>query len=211
MLTDLDCIVVLSCLTKIIMGKEKIIQFLMETNLVSHNKAHEISSNFSERTLLKNEFFLREGSFSNEYLFLESGFMLAFALDARGNEVTTNFYSNNAMVFEVDSFFNRTKSVENIHALTPCKCMCITYEKLNLLFHSMPEFRDFGRYILVKGFAALKNRTLSMITETAEHRYQRLLASNPHIFQSSPLKYIASYLGVTETSLSRIRKEFAKK
>jgi CRP-like cAMP-binding protein len=80
-----------------------------------------------------------------------------------------------------------------------------------MLFHSLPEFRDFGRSILVKGFAALKSRVLSMITETAEERYAQLLKNNPEIFQHAPLKIIASYLGVTDTSLSRIRKEFSKK
>jgi len=80
-----------------------------------------------------------------------------------------------------------------------------------MLFHSIPEFRDFGRSILVKGFASLKIRMLSMITETAEERYASLLHSNPEIFQYAPLKQIASYLGITDTSLSRIRKEILKK
>jgi CRP-like cAMP-binding protein len=87
----------------------------------------------------------------------------------------------------------------------------ITYEQLNMLFHSLPEFRDFGRSVLVKGFAALKTRVLSMITETAEERYAHLLETNPEVFQYAPLKNIASYLGVTDSSLSRIRKEFTKK
>jgi len=82
---------------------------------------------------------------------------------------------------------------------------------LNKLFHELYEFREFGRHILVKGFAALKSRMLSMITETAEERYAGLLKTNPEIFQHAPLKTIASYLGITDTSLSRIRKEFSKK
>jgi CRP-like cAMP-binding protein len=108
-------------------------------------------------------------------------------------------------------FFNRTKSRENIQALEDCKGWFITYEQLNYLFHTLPEFRDFGRAILVKGFAALKTRMLSMITETAEQRYHALLSSNPEIFQHAALKHIATYLGITDTSLSRIRKESIKK
>ena len=75
----------------------------------------------------------------------------------------------------------------------------------------MPEFRDFGRSILVKGFSSLKVRMLSMITETAEQRYDTLLKTNPEIFQHAALKHIATYLGITDTSLSRIRKEYTKK
>jgi hypothetical protein len=75
----------------------------------------------------------------------------------------------------------------------------------------MHDFRDFGRSILVKGFSSLKIRMLSMITETAEQRYDTMLKTNPEIFQQAPLKHIASYLGITDTSLSRIRKEYTKK
>jgi CRP-like cAMP-binding protein len=137
--------------------------------------------------------------------------MRSFAYDTEGNDVTTNFYSDSQVVFEVSSFFNRTPSRENIQALTDSQGWSITYVQLNYLFHAMPEFRDFGRHILVTGFAALKMRMLSMITDTAEERYERLLNSNPEIFQQAPLKYIASYLGITDSSLSRIRKEFSRK
>ncbi len=159
----------------------------------------------------KNEFLLKEDKVCNEYFFLEDGFMRAYAFDIDGNDVTTNFYSNNQVVFEVSSFFNRTMSRENIQALTDCNGWSITYEQLNMLFHTLQEFREFGRHILVKGFSSLKVRMLSMITDTAEERYESLLKSNPEIFQYGPLKNIASYLGITDTSLSRIRKEFSKK
>ena len=193
------------------MQKEKLIQFLQSTGLVGLQKAEEIAAHFTLCTVAKNEYFLKEGRISNEYLFLEHGFMRAFAHDTEGNDVTTNFYAGHQVVFEVSSFFNRTPSRENIQALTDSEGWSITYPQLNGLFHALPEFREFGRHILVRGFASLKIRMLSMITETAEERYERLLKTNPEIFQHAPLKYIASYLGVTDTSLSRIRKEFAKK
>jgi len=192
------------------MHNQKLIQLFYGSGLVSLLKAGEIASHFSQKIIQKNHFFLIEGNYCNEYLFLEKGFMRAFAHDTEGNDVTTNFYSDNQVVFEVSSFFNRTISKENIQALTDSEGWYISYEQLNMLFHSLPEFREFGRSILVKGFAALKNRVLSMITETAEQRYVQLLKTNPEIFKYAPLKTIASYLGVTDTSLSRIRKEFAK-
>lgn len=137
--------------------------------------------------------------------------MRAFSFDPDGNEVTTAFHTTTYPVFEVASFFNRTPSRENIQALTDCDGWVITYEKLNSLFHSIPEFRNFGRSILVMGFASLKTRMLSLVTETAEERYISLLKSNPEIFHYAPLKQIASYLGITDTSLSRIRKDMMKK
>lgn len=193
------------------MGSQPLVRFFTSSNLVSAKTAEEIASTFSPRELKRNEFLAKEGRVYNEYFFLENGFIRAFAYDTEGNDVTTNFYSSGQVVFEVASFFNRTLSKENFQAIVDCDGWSITYEQLNHLFHSMHEFRDFGRSVLVKGFSSLKTRMLSMITETAEQRYDALLKANPEIFQHAALKHIASYLGITDTSLSRIRKEYSKK
>jgi CRP-like cAMP-binding protein len=188
-----------------------LIQFLQNTNLVSLHVAEEIAGCFEQLSIAKNEFLLSEGKICDHYFFLEKGFMRSFAYDTNGNDITTNFYSPGHVVFEVSSFFNRTRSKENIQAVQDCSGLYITYEQLNNLFHALPQFREFGRSVLVKGFSALKIRMLSMITETAEQRYDALLKQNPEIFQQAALKHIASYLGITDTSLSRIRKEYSKK
>lgn len=193
------------------MSNQNLIQLLRSTNLVTLQTAQEIASVFTPKDIAKNGFLYKAGKICNEYFYLETGFMRAFAYDTDGNDITTNFYAANNLVFEVSSFFSRTVSRENVQATIDCTGWFITYEQLNNLFHSLPEFREFGRGVLVKGFASLKTRMLSMITETAEQRYDTLLKSNPEIFQFAALKHIASYLGVTDTSLSRIRKEFSKK
>ena len=190
--------------------KEPLIQFFRNTGHISQSTAEGIVKDFQHRSILKNEFLLQEGKICDDYLFLAKGFMRSYAHDTEGNEVTTNFYSPDSVVFEVNSFFNRTRSKENIQALTDCECLRINYEQLNNFFHSLPEFREFGRHILVKGFTALKSRMLSMITETAEERYTQLLASKPEIFQHAPLKTIASFLGITDSSLSRIRASYSR-
>jgi CRP-like cAMP-binding protein len=193
------------------MSSPKLVQFFKNSNLVSPKAAEEIANTFAPKEIKKNNFLFKEGKVCDEYFFLENGFIRTFANDIEGNEVTTNFYSSGQVVFEVSSFFNRTISKENFQAIVDCQGWYITYEQLNNLFHSMHDFRDFGRSILVKGFSSLKIRMLSMITETAELRYDTLLKTNPEIFQQATLKHIASYLGITDTSLSRIRKEYTKK
>jgi CRP-like cAMP-binding protein len=191
--------------------KEYLQQFFESSGKVNAIKAREIAEYFVEKEITKGNLFLNEGQVSNQYLVMENGFMRSYSFDPDGIEITTAFHNATYPVFEVASFFNRIPSKENIQALTDCSGWFITYEQLNMLFHSVPEFRDFGRSILVKGFASLKTRMLSMITETAEERYASLLQHNPDIFQYAPLKQIASYLGITDTSLSRIRKEMMKK
>jgi CRP-like cAMP-binding protein len=159
----------------------------------------------------KGDHLLREGMIANEYLLLSNGWIRHYVNDTEGNEITLNFYTENQLVFEVASFFRRVPTEENFEALSDCEGWVLTYEKLNHLFHTIPEFREFGRSVLVNGFIGFKQRTLAMINKTAEQRYQHLLATSPEIFQYVPLKYIASYLGVTDTSLSRIRKSLSQK
>ena len=193
------------------MDKQKLKNFILSNYSCPAEVLEQIVEIFMPFSISKGEYFLKEGSVSDTYLFLEEGFMRAFTYDLDGNDVTTSFYRNNQVVFEVASFFKREKSKENIQALTDCTGLAISFEELNHLFHAIQHFREFGRMILVKGYVALKERTLSLINETAEQRYMKLINTSPEIFQYAPLKTIASYLGVTDSSLSRIRRDFVKK
>ena len=87
------------------MDKQSLVQFLRERNIGSPHIAALISDSFSEKQLPKNSLFLQAGKISDEYLFLASGFMRAYVHDPNGNEVTTQFYTNKLVVFEVSSFF----------------------------------------------------------------------------------------------------------
>ncbi|GAB3642004.1 Crp/Fnr family transcriptional regulator [Spirosoma arcticum] len=193
------------------MDKEPLIQFIQQHVPATRQTVETIAGHFDERVLAKNEYLLKAGRISNEYFFLADGFVRAFTLDADGQEVTTNFFGKNRAVFEVSSLFMRTVSTETMQALTDSIVFVIEFGTLNTLFHSLPEFREFGRAMLVKEFAAFKQRTLSLINKRAEERYADLIETNGDLFQHAPLKYIASYLGITDTSLSRIRREFARK
>ena len=193
------------------MDKTALLRLLEGSGKVNQITAREISEAFNEQEYARGELLLKEGRVSDSFFVLTEGFMRSYVIDFDGNEVTTEFFAPVQPVFEVASFFNRIPSKENIEAVLPCKGWLINYEQLNNLFHFIPEFREFGRWVLVRGFTAFKLRTLAMITETAEQRYISLLQSHSEVFQYAPLKQIASYLGITDTSLSRIRKEMLKK
>jgi CRP-like cAMP-binding protein len=170
-----------------------------------------IADNFDFIELRKHAFVLTAGNICTDYIFLQSGIMRTFTIDSNGGDVTTNFFFAPSMVFEVSSYFQKKPSLENIQYVSDCQAWVGNYDAFQNLFHSLPEFREFGRAILVKGFVDLKERMLKTISLKAEARYELLLKTNPQVFQHVPLKHIASYLGITDTSLSRIRKEFLKR
>jgi len=195
------------------MNKQTLTDFIKANTpniMVSQQALEKIGEHFEERTFTKNDFLLKGGKNSG-YFYLADGFMRAFTYDTEGTEVTTYFYPKDRVVFEIASFFLHIPSTEYIQAITNCKGYLASFASINLLFHSVPEFREFARMMLVREFVAYKQRTLAMINKSAEERYGELLNNNKEIFQHAQLKHIASYLGVTDTSLSRIRSEFSKK
>lgn len=192
------------------MNEQYLIEFFQKNSSMSLSTIAHMVGQFEERSFAKNEFFLREGKVC-DLLYLAEGFMRAYTFDLKGNEVTTNIYGRNRQVYDHASFFLQSASEENIQAITDCLAYSITFEKMNTLFHSIPEFREYGRGMLVKELVSYKKRTLGMINKSAEQRYEELIEENKEVFQFVQLKHIASYLGITNSSLSRIRREFSRR
>ena len=163
---------------------------------------------YEERHFDKDEFFLKQGKISDSVVLIE-GLMRAYTFDIDGNEVTTNFFSKQRAVYDPASFFQQIASMENIQAVTPCFTYSISYEKVNKIFHTLPGFREYGRLKLLEEVVWFKKRTLAVINRSAEERYADLIKDHEDILQNVPLKHIASYLGITDSSLSRIRRNFA--
>ena len=195
--------------TSDLVNKQPLIDLFQKNSRMPLEAIMKVTEQFEARKFLKNEFFLREGRVC-DLLYLAEGLMRAYTFDLKGNEVTTNFFAKGRQVFDHASFFLQTASEENIQAITDCFGYSITFEKMNSLFHSIPEFREYGRGMLVKELVSYKKRTLAMINKTAEQRYEDLIKDDKEIFQFVQLKHIASYMGVTNSSLSRIRREFSK-
>ena len=191
---------------KLMNDRLPLVNFILDTVEIPRVEAEQIASAFHPIEFSTNDYILKENQVSDDYIYLTNGLMRTFLLDLKGNEITIDFFTDNNVVFEVTSFFNRVRSESNIQALTVCSGFRLSYDELNTLFHDRPAFRDFGRAILVKEFIASKKRNYGMINRTAKERYQHLLTHRPQILQHSPLKYIASYLGVTDSTLSRLRK-----
>ncbi|RYZ23103.1 MAG: Crp/Fnr family transcriptional regulator [Chitinophagaceae bacterium] len=160
--------------------------------------------------LQKGDHLLHAGRVSGYYLLLK-GYVRVYTFTPEGDEVTTYFYGPERAVFDPPSFFFGQPSAEHHQALAPCSGFYISFDQLNYLFHALPVAREFGRAMLVREFALYKQRTLAAITRHAEERYAELLTQQPDLLQHAPLKQVASYLGVTDSSLSRFRRELAER
>lgn len=193
------------------MDKSSLIQFIQQILPMSAAGLEQIITQFYPCKIERNECVVTAGKVCNASYFIEKGIMRSYTYNYENEEITTAFHQVGTYASDLLSFFKRTPAKEYIQAITDCETWFITYEDMQESFHAIPEFREFGRLNIVNQYNVLKERMLSNLQETAEKRYSDLVHSSPDIIQQVPLKYIASYLGVADTSLSRIRKEFSKK
>lgn len=179
-----------------------------DQNLLAKDK-ELIIEKFKKVTFAKNDFLLTEGKIANNYWYIERGFVRSYAVDPEGNDISTDFFTNGNLVIDWYSFFLRNQTRENIQALTDCVCWQLDYQTFQHLFNSIESFRESGRARLVNSYFELKKNKISMIVDHSKERYKMLLKEKPEIIQNVSLKQIATYLGITDTSLSRIRKEIS--
>lgn len=155
----------------------------------------------------KGHLFLEKGKMANEYFIIESGLVRAFIHNYKGDEMTTDFIGENEILIEVSSLFRRISAQENLEALTKGVAWKIDFNIFQDIYHKSAGFNEWGRAWMSHQLFTLKQRHIDMVSVSASDRYLKLLKEKPQLIQQSSLKYIASYLGVTDTSLSRIRKE----
>jgi CRP-like cAMP-binding protein len=192
-----------------IMKDEHFLKTIFPSSDFKESELEWILPKFKQVHFIKNDFLLSEGKTENYYWFLESGYVRSFVNDTNGNDITTNFYGPTDIVIDWSSFFLRKPTRENIQALTDCVGWQLDFETFQQFFNTLETFREQGRKRLVSSYFALKNQSVSMIADQAKERYIQLLKDKPHIVQNVSLQHIASYLGITKYSLSRIRKEIS--
>lgn len=187
-----------------------IFQLIYQHPLFKENDLHVIAQAHKKVKLPKGSYIFKEGETANEYYLLEKGIVRAFVLDYNNNEITTELFTDNEIVIVPASLFQRQPSQETVQTITDCVLWKIDFQDFQNLFTSHPGFSEWGRLWFTFQLFSLKQKSLDMVTQTASNRYLKLLKDKPQLVQNTPLKHIASYLGITDTSLSRIRKEVLK-
>lgn len=187
------------------------LQHIYQHPLLSPTDLDAVFAAHKKVVINKGDFLLKENETANEYYILEKGLVRAFVNDFDNNEITTEFFTEQEIVIIPSSLFQRIPSVENMQAITDAVLWKIDYEDFQQLFHQIEGLREWGRVWFTYQLFTVKQRSLDMITESASERYLKLLKEKSQIVQYAPLKQIASFLGITDTSLSRIRKDIVNK
>jgi len=158
--------------------------------------------------LRKKDFLLKKGQISNHIYFIQKGILRCYLDGEDGKETTKWFMDEGNVIVSVDSFFSRTPSVEAIHALEDCLLYGISYDELEYAYRNFMEFNFHGRQ-LTTNYYVLSDRRVTMLQRLrAPERYLYTKETQPKIVERVAGKYLATYLGIEEETLSRIRKKY---
>src|SRR5690606_20111296 len=147
---------------------------------------------------------LREGQVSKTMYYVEKGCLRTF-VDNEGKEITTQFFFEGDSVSSIESFRTKSPSFYSIESLEPSVLQTLSDKDFQQILEESPEIRKEMEEHLFKRLFYSQQMFYSYLKNSPQKRYEELIALHPHIVQRVPQHYIASYLGITSVSLSRIR------
>lgn len=173
---------------------------------ISPQAAHWLNKALVEFSFKKNELVLKEGAVCKYLYYINKG-MAGGYYRIEENEVCNWIAIENDFATSFYSFISRQPSYENIACFENTELQAISFNKLNEMYRLFPEAERAGRLILEDYYSRLEERVISIQFKSAKERYNALLKKRPKIIQRAPLGRIASYLGIKQETLSRIRAE----
>ncbi|MDR6736270.1 Crp/Fnr family transcriptional regulator [Sphingobacterium sp. 2149] len=165
-------------------------------------------SKLTRQNFPKKHILLKSGQIENNLSFIETG-IVRFYIPKEENDLTFSFAFNNNFVSGYNSFLTRNPSTYYIETLTETTLWQLTFDDLQEIYKKTKIGNAIGRQASEELFLKKSQRELSLLNETAERRYLNLFTERPELIKEIPLKYIASYIGITPQALSRIRRRIS--
>lgn len=165
-----------------------------------------ITPKFSEQLLPKNDFHSEQDKTSNSLSYVVSGYLRIYRNTSKG-EVTQYIVSPGEFVTDLNALIFRHPNRWQIQALSPCKLYSLNQADYTLLSKEIPQWIAIERLLLAKCFIFLEERIFSFISSSSEERYHYLFENKKELFNEVPLHYLASMIGMTPETFSRVRKK----
>ncbi|RYZ49728.1 MAG: Crp/Fnr family transcriptional regulator [Sphingobacteriales bacterium] len=190
---------------------QTLINSLSKYNDLTAEDIAVIQQKFRSKTYRKRQYILQEGDVSRFENFIVKGLTRTYEVDEKGQEHVIHFGPEDWWVGDMFSFLSDSPSRYNIDCLEDTTVFQITKEDLEALYREVPKMERHFRIIVQNAFMAATNRVSATLAKTATERYEEFVSRYPEIEQRVPNHQIASYLGITPQSLSRLRAQRAVK
>lgn len=165
-----------------------------------------ILSHYTVKKLRKHAFLVQEGDNVRQEYFVLKGCLKAYTTEPEsGKDFIFQFAVEDWWITDREAFFSKTPATINIDCLEDSELLGITYDNREKLAAEMPKYEHFLRVKSNWGYVSLQKRIQLMIMASAQERYEKFLSQYPHLVSRIPKAFIASYLGVTRETLSRLK------
>jgi CRP-like cAMP-binding protein len=188
---------------------ESLIKYIKNYSTTPLTKSEEalIINTFIPKKIRKKQYFLQEGEVCKYSAFIVKGAMRLFSVDDKGIEHIVQLSIENWWACDRESFSMLTPSLYNIDAWEDTEVLIFTMADLTNLINQVPAIAEMIRQLDLKNSISTQKRVTASISFSAEKRYNEFMKTHPQFLQRFPLHIIASYLGITKETLSRIRKQ----
>ncbi len=181
--------------------------FLNTIVSISNEDFKNSASHFKKVTLNKGDLFLMAGDVCKSAAYINKGILRTYYINEKGEDVTYCFCIENNLTTSFKSFVSQTASSLSIQALELTELLVIDYANLQQLYAEFTVWQNIGRILVEKEYMVMEKYASTLNNQTAKEKYLRLLNEQPIIIQKAEIQHIASYLGVSRETISRIRKQ----
>lgn len=165
---------------------------------------------FKPKKLRKRQYLLQEGDVCNRLAFVEKGSLYSYSVDNKGIQHVIQFAFDGWWIADLYSYLTGEKSLYNIEALEDCELLVLDQDDEKELVRQFPRYEVYTKTLYQNAYVALQRRLQATLGLTAEEKYSRLMDNYASLAEKVPQHLIASYLGITPETLSRIRKQLSR-
>ncbi|MEQ9437706.1 MAG: Crp/Fnr family transcriptional regulator [Cyclobacteriaceae bacterium] len=184
--------------------KIKLRQQIEEIVSLTDEEFEHVSSHFEQKVFKKHHLIIQQGDYVKHDYFVVKGLMKAARISPEGKEHIVHFAMENWWVTDLEAFHNGSKARLSVDCLEDSSVFSLTLENKEKLCRGMQKMEHFFRKKTTDGYIALQKRILCFISSNARDRYHHLLEQYPNLIQRVPKTMIASYLGISRETLSRL-------
>jgi CRP-like cAMP-binding protein len=190
---------------------ERFVEGISKKVKLSAKEIETLKPYFIPKKIRKRQYLLNAGDVCLYINFVEAGLLRSFTVDDEGNEHVVQFACEGSWISDVGSFASGTGALYNIEALEDSELLQLTKQAMDELLNNLPAMERFFRLLMQNNIVALQRRVIAYMSMSAEQKYLKLMDVTPDIINRASQQHVASYLGITPETLSRIRKKVSER